>query len=231
MINYNSVEYRCFSKSMLKSAKIHSDNAYEIEKSKKKMDKNIVGIVEELDYTSNVISSIIMAVAYLEAFINEVFEVHSIQLRERYTSSSISDLNKEERIKISDFWNDRNNKLKTLDKYTSFLSLIDREYISKGENPYQNVSIIIRLRNYFTHYKLEEIKYSAKERKRLEMSKLEYQLKGKFKLNEFLHNSAPFFPDKCISYGCTRWCLENVTDFTNQFAEIIGWEKYNSYGR
>ena len=56
-----------------------------------------------------------------------------------------------------------------------------------------------------------------------EQHKLEKQLKGKFVLNPFFENSSnPFYPYKCLSYGCAYWSILSSYNFVEDFYSKFG---------
>ena len=55
---------------------------------------------------------------------------------------------------------------------------------------------------------------------------LEKQLFNKFKLNPFVAIGNPFFPDKCLSAGCSCWGIMNALDFIIIYFELLNLTGY-----
>lgn len=95
------------------------------------------------DIIGYVSGSVIMSVAALEAYINEVFVDYQIYFPDR--DAVIFEL-LWEAIKKSD---------KTLDKYQTALKLNRVSLFEIGKNPYQDAKLLIGLRNELVHFKPE----------------------------------------------------------------------------
>jgi hypothetical protein len=100
--------------------------------------------------------------------------------------------------------------------------------LEKGTSPYQDVADLMSLRNTLVHYKPKTVSVNS------EHELTERLLKRKFPPNKLVGNSPyqPFFPDKCLGYGCTQWAVRSVVDFTGQFFDKIPTvPEYASRGR
>ncbi len=215
-----------FSNTHIKSAAIFAKEAEKIELQSQKTDYIIAGELERNSHTSYVVSSVIMSVAYLEGFINEIFVLLDYESTERYAESFIKSIDFNQRQQLSQLWHREVKKYRTLEKYDYLLNYIKNETLNRVSKIYQNVDILIKLRNYFIHYQPERIYDSERY-----IVKIGQKLKGKFPNNFTAPDHSPFFPYKCISYGCAIWGLNSVLDFTEVFAKKIGWEAFGSYTR
>ena len=155
-------------------------------------------------------NSILSAVAFLEAAINELYQdahdKHLVYL-ENLDQSTISIL--------SDFWGMTEQENKTfvsiLDKYQLALRFAGKEPFKKGDNPYQDANFAIKIRNELTHYKPKDLSENNKHR-------LDDTLKGKFNENKMMAGSGNnFYPDKALGAGCTEWSLNSVKNFADEF--------------
>jgi hypothetical protein len=52
--------------------------------------------------------------------------------------------------------------------------------------------------------------------------KLIKSLRGKFSTIPWIGNNNPFFPDKCLSYGCARWAVESSFAYSDEFYKKLG---------
>lgn len=170
-----------------------------------------------LEHRVYVMNSILSAVAFLEAAINELYQdahdKHLVYL-EHLDQSVLSIL--------SDFWDmteeDDKSFLSILDKYQMALRFAGKEPFQKGENPYQDAALVIKLRNYVTHYKPIDLDEKNKH-------KLDDMVKGKFLPNKMMEGSGNnFFPDKALGKGCAEWCLSSVKNFADAFFDKMNIE-------
>jgi len=111
-----------------------------------------------LEHRVYVMNSILSAVAFLEAAINELYQdAHDKHL------VSLEHLDQSVLSILIDFWDmteeDDKSFLSILDKYQMALRFAGKEPFLKGENPYQDAYLVIRTRNYLTHYKPYGSKY------------------------------------------------------------------------
>jgi len=101
------------------------------------------------EHRSYVIGSIITAVCYLEARINELFtDVEDISRSNQW----IPDVTQ----KMKETWHDE-RKLGLIEKYEKALCIVKSESFDRGAEPYQSVASLISLRNALIHYKPEWI--------------------------------------------------------------------------
>jgi len=155
------------------------------------------------EITVHVISSIVMAVSSLEAFINEVFLNANIYLPSHQKA-------------IKKRWT-RWEQKKVLEKFQLAMRLQAKARMDSGLAIYQNVDTLILMRNAVVHFK-PEWSYEKKIQK-----KVEQRIDKKFPLCPFAHGDS-IFPDRCMSYGCARWCVKTALDFVGEFCIQSGIE-------
>jgi len=165
-----------------------------------------------IEHRMYVINSLLSASAFLEAAINEVYQ-DAYDKHITYLES----LDPKVIATLADFWEmtEQDNKriLSTLDKYQLALRFVGKEPFRKGENPYKDASIVIKLRNFLTHYKPKSLGGD-------QIHSLEKYLKGKFPENKTMISSGnPYFPDKALGRGCTEWAYKSVRNFADSFFE------------
>ncbi|RII35357.1 hypothetical protein D2A34_09145 [Clostridium chromiireducens] len=175
---------------------------------------------EFLKHRSLCTSAIFSAVSFLEALINEFFS-------DSYDNPEgiVRDLPSEYIDSLGQMWElgiPRTASYNIVEKYQIALTLCKRDKINFGCSPGQDISVLIKLRNALIHFEPEwvvtrDIINNTKDRQ-----KLEKLLMYKFQINKFTGDNNPFFPDKCLSYGCVDWALTNVIAFTDIFFISLG---------
>jgi hypothetical protein len=128
-------------------------------------------------------ASVLLAVAGLEAFVNEMFIDHS-----KYLSRVNSDL-------VAHLWNRYESGGTPLERLDLALLLLNRPPLNQTRPPAQNVVCLIPLRNALTHFKPEWDPNTH--------AKLSQQLRGRFNLTLFLTEPELIFPRRWASHGCT----------------------------
>jgi hypothetical protein len=103
-----------------------------------------------------------------------------------------------------------------LEKYQAVLSFRGVAEYPTGEPPYQDVDALIKLRNALVHFKPE-----WHDEQELH-GKIESRLKGRFEINPAIGENGVFFPQQCMSYGCTKWAVNTSLAFMGNFSERSG---------
>jgi hypothetical protein len=146
-------------------------------------------------------ATVMLAAASLESNINEYFSE---------IETSFPELSKNLRDDAFELIENKS----ILEKYQYALSFKGKAKFPIGEQPYQDASALVRLRNALVHFKPEW--HDEQE----EHKKLEKQLVGKFSINPFIGENGVFFPQKCMSYGCTRSAVTSALRFMEKFSEL-----------
>ncbi len=161
-----------------------------------------------IEHRVYVVNSLLSATAFLEAAINELFQdAHDRHL------AYIEHLDEEVVSDLADFWNktDFGYGNATLQKYEVALSIGKKDPFVKGKNPYQDANLVIKIRNFLTHYKPKNVGGD-------EIHDLQKSIIGKFPETKTMSGSGnPYFPDKALGYGCTEWALRSVRSFADSF--------------
>lgn len=106
-----------------------------------------------------------------------------------------------------------------LKKYEIAVALAEKGMLDRGALVYQNTSLLIWLRNALIHY--EPISStSAAETSQAQ----EEKFRGKFALNPLTGSKTPFFPERCMGYGCAKWAVESSIGFVDHFCSQLGIE-------
>jgi len=143
-------------------------------------------------------AAVLQNVASLEAYINEV-----LTDREKHFSSSNRAL-----LERLDEYVDR---LPIIEKYGFTLFVKGKQEFSSDQNPAQNVSVLIRLRNALVHFRPE---WDDKQKEHAKLSKV---LRGKFEPNPFFQRTDPLFPKAWATHGCTAWAVNSCLALMKEF--------------
>lgn len=189
-----------------------SSKALEIERKQKEEDS--------VKHRAYVIGTIWTSVGLLESYINELYSdaaEQDFELMKKFGEKKIKLIGK--------LWEKgipRTAKYSILEKYNLLIDLVDAISLNRDSSPYQDVSALIALRNSLMHY---EPSWNPIENTNLkpqkDLGKLEKKLKGKFKLNPLTGLGNPFFPDKCLGYGCSNWSISSCVEFIDTFCDRI----------
>ncbi|MBY0202447.1 hypothetical protein [Paenibacillus cucumis (ex Kampfer et al. 2016)] len=213
--NYEITLKTNFSFNQIQSAVFLARSALEVEKNK----NNSNDVVTRIQYESYVTGALLCTVGYLEATINEFF-------------SNIKDVNynnnkrlqSKKRELINSMWElgvPKTAKYSILEKYQIALTLADKNLFKKGVSPYQDVYLLIQVRNAITHYEPEWVTTESEFPEKITEQALEKKLKNKFGLNPFANSPDPFFPDKCLSYEFIKWGIHSSIKLTEMFFEEL----------
>jgi len=181
-------------------------------------------------HRSLTISSIISTICFLESIINEFYDAILQHAEDSSPMVSHSSLNGIEESAIGTegiqqisnldavIGGDIQRNMPAMKKYQLLLSLSGSEIFEKGQNPWQDVNTVRRLRNYLVHYSPEEYSVEISNTKGSDITHdLGSALQGKFDENPLMSDHQPYFPNKVLSYGCTRWSITSTVNFTDEF--------------
>lgn len=176
-------------------------------------------------HRSYVIGAIWMASGLLEAHINELFSDAAENCRE-----FLNPLEEEVVDLLGRKWKQgiprdkpRGVRSRILQKYEVFLDLAHKTAFDREVPPYQDVQVMIDLRNSLMHYEPEwMLNGSTAPLQPTDVHILEKGLKGKFKMNPLTGAGNPFYPDKCLGHGCAKWCVESSVSLVDEFCKRLG---------
>lgn len=175
-----------------------------------------------IEHRAYVTGSIITAVAFLEASINELFADAGDESVNR-----MSQLAPKLRQLMAQMWTlevPRTASYTIADKYQIALTLAGAQMFRTGQRPLQDISILVELRNELIHYEPtwrdERVPGNVNEGTSDRLGrKLRSILRGR--LNPFAEDWRPYFPDHCLGYGCARWSVEATIRFVDEFFRRI----------
>jgi len=158
-----------------------------------------------------VVGSIMTSVASIEAKINEFY----LDATDNLLGSI---LNNSKQALLSELWKPLDEKrVSILQKYQIALTALECNKFDTSKGPYQDVSLLIDLRNMLVHFKPE---WDIDQKKH---KKIEHKLQGRFELNPFWPEDDPiFFPFKCISHGCANWAVRSSMNLILEFLALTG---------
>ena len=158
-----------------------------------------------------VVGSIMTSVASIEARINEFYLDATDNLLGSILDTSQQGL-------LAELWKPLDEKrVSILQKYQIALAAIECSKFDTSKGPYQDVSLLIDLRNMLVHFKPEWDNDQKKHKK------IEQKLQGRFELNPFWpKEDSIFFPFKCLSHGCASWAVRSSMNFILEFFTLTG---------
>jgi hypothetical protein len=168
-------------------------------------------------------STVFLCVSFLEAGINELF-------CDAADNPKRLNLLGEKKINLlANMWKmdiPRTASYSITEKYQIALSLLEKPQFDIGKVPFQDISILLRLRNALTHYEPKWFScYSEGKSEFEELNNLSKQLIYKFEESSLFKNTDnSYFPKKCLGYGCAKWAVLNCIDFADEFYKKIEME-------
>lgn len=206
-----------FSIQHLQSAALFARNAYNIE-------AHYSGGPSDESFSQHrayVTGSILSSVFFLEAAINELF-ADTVDAN----SEIVKKLNPSVTKLMATLWKlevPRTANFKILQKFQIALALAQKEIFDVKAPPYQDVNLLVKLRNDLVHYEPEWVKLpSSADFESDDIHRYEKKLRGKFKVNPLTGQGNPFYPDKCLGHGCAAWAVNSCIKFTDAFFTRIG---------
>lgn len=172
---------------------------------------------ERRQHHACVVSAVIMSAAFLEATINELFsDCADEHMAQDLTSLSAKEL-------MGRLWQKgipRTASYSILEKYEIALELNGKAAFNTGAAPYQDIKLLVELRNALIHFEPETVlSHSVNEAPKLH--KFEKRFAGKFDSNALTGAGNPFYPDKLLGAGCANWAIRSAVAFTDEFYERL----------
>jgi len=196
-----------FSSYYLWSAQHHARLAAEIEEAHPEGGGSLFSI----RHRAYVLGAITDAVAFVEAAINEVLQ----DVADDH-ESYIQPLDKSARERLKGFWA-AGAMTSTLTKYEDSLRLCEQPQMPKGSAPWQDMAVLVSLRNELVHYKPADVSDS------FEPSNLARRLGGKFANNVLMAEPGnAWFPDKALGAGSASWACLTARAFVDAWSGKLG---------
>lgn len=105
-----------------------------------------------------------------------------------------------------------------LTRYKVILHLLNKKPLLEGEQPWQDMVVLVRLRNELIHYK-------SKWGKEMDRQKFFTTLRHlRLSKPPFVHPNSNFFPHQLLGAACAAWAVRTAVAFLNGFYERLGIE-------
>lgn len=236
-----------FWKDHLFSAQIFAQMSAEIEE-KYEVNKSVNKFLTEGEmclHRSYVINSVISSALFMEARINEIFSAcadkDTLEFRgrdgtlKRPTSGplhypSVPGLTEETIAKMAFAWDldvPRTAKYKILDKYQIALKIAGQDEFDTGLSLYQNVALVVKLRNHLVHSEPETIYVKSPNQEDLKEHEFMRLLKGKFNDSPFASHRERDYAVRLFGSSCAKWAVTSATMFVDEFQDRIGITTWN----
>jgi hypothetical protein len=166
------------------------------------------------EHRAYVTGAVFAAVAFLEATINELFK----DAAEAHGGGPVTQLPEPVRSRMAELWQQGVDRSNSLLKYQIALSSAGKAPFHTGAQPYQDMRLLLDLRDRLIHFKPETISAGQTE-EQADLHAVEKRLGSKFPLNPLMPRETenPFYPDKCLSHGCAKWAVESALRFADDF--------------
>lgn len=189
------------------SAQHHARLAQDIENARAGTD------VFSIRHRAYVVAAITNAVAFMESSVNEVIQ-DAAELR----TDHIKGLNSLTLDRLHGYWL-RADRTSVLAKYDDVLHMADQPRFLKDRSPYAPAQTLISIRNYFIHYKPEDIEISATA----DPHRFEKQLRQAFPENALMRGTAgnPWFPDRMLGAGCAHWAHTTARELVDSWSRAV----------
>ncbi len=213
---------RYYSPQHIKAAALFTRQSYQIEEDY----KNNGVVTDELieDHRSYVTGAIFAAASFLEATINEVFS----DTLEHPESDVTVNIDPATKLLLAKMWKlnvPRTSSFDITRKFQIALTLAGKPLLDTGSPPYEDIRILITIRNELTHF--EPMWERGEDTIPLkdvisDLRPTKPKGKSRFLFNPLVGTSAAFFPDKCLSHGCAEWAVKKSIDLVTLFSSRIG---------
>ena len=102
-----------------------------------------------------------------------------------------------------------------LERYQLVLHLLKKTPLNRGEQPWQDTALVVRLRNELVHYK-------SRWGEELDRTGLLRALQSKKHPKPPFVLSSNFFPYECLSAACASWTARSCVAFLDSFYASLG---------
>jgi hypothetical protein len=171
-----------------------------------------------------VVACVLACGAFLESKVNRLYfdaaewvrEVAGEPPPERFGSSASSLV-----PKLAAAWSlERFERDPSLGKWDFASQLAGLGPLDRGRAPFQDVQLVVDLRNHLVHPKPEWIRVGGATPPAPHA--FEDKLRGRFSLNCLVDDYEPFFPDRALGHGCAQWAVESCVAFAEEFFDRLG---------
>ena len=164
----------------------------------------------DLRHRSYVVAAIFQSVAFVEALINELLK-DAADNQPGYLAKVEPAILQG----LAAYWDTDEGYAKILSKYQVALVVARCPPLNSGQQPYQDMALLLELRNLLVHFRPETVSSAA-------VQKIDKKLRGKFEIDPALKDMGnSFFPDKCLGAGCAAWSANAARTFTAEFCRRL----------
>jgi hypothetical protein len=171
---------------------------------------------------SYVLGAVGESVAFLEAFINEVFQDAKDATDGVTGAQAPQGLSGDVVRLMAAYWTSTNEgeRVRALDKYDAARLFAGCPRQDRGRLPDQDVPRVIALRNWSVHYRPQSYSHEEPDlRAKIEDARPRIdQPENALMAGE----NNPWFPDKALGAGCARWAAQAVRAFVDEFVTAMG---------
>lgn len=170
----------------------------------------------DIEHRAYVASAVINAAAFIEAFLNELFQDaadnHGVT-----DDGYIAPLPERTRLLMREWWVRTGGGFeRVLEKAQLLLVFAGQETLDEGAQPFQDAATLLTLRNELLHYRPESVAADIDHR-------ITKRLKGRFSENALMADSGnAWWPDHALGAGCAHWACTAAKAFADEVSERLG---------
>lgn len=209
-----------------RNAELFRDNANEIESVFGDNTSSNIPQRKREDHTAYCFNAILSAISFVDATANEFVDdlvEDSIRVDQGNQPHFYPDIDQQFRADIVAAPN-RDNRLRNASppiKFNVLLDMMGLNEFDRDSSPLEPVRVLNRLRSELAHYSPEWVEGGPKHYTANEFG-FEEDLQGRFDQNPLTASGNAFFPDQCMSYGCTAWAVRQSQALVSHFGRKVG---------
>jgi hypothetical protein len=169
------------------------------------------------------LASIVLSVAFLEGFLNELLYDTGNMLGGQIGSAWLGMPASKRVARLDDLGAFRGSH-SVLQKYQLLLAMADRPAMPEDQEPFQAAKVLCQLRNALIHYEPEFIVHPEQGPPAAENHALSDALRGRFQPSPALPQGRPFFPDACFGSPAAFWACKTALAVPMKFFECLGFD-------
>ena len=177
-------------------------------------------------HRSHAITAVLSAVAFLEAFINAIWQdaADSEPGKHTHYTDGIPD---DAMATMRELWNGKDQAermMSLLSKFQVALVCAGHERIDEGAEPFQSADVLVDLRDELVHFKPRW--HSNEDDTKFEKRFKRFEKGLKSKITPQRENrqpiGLPWFPNKALGAGCADWACESSIAFARTWHQRTG---------
>ncbi|MFD3746394.1 hypothetical protein [Nocardia sp. NPDC058633] len=171
----------------------------------------------DVEHQSLAATAAMSAVYFVEAYINDVYAMAADD--NGTLRSQLNGIDSRAAELLGLVWKGTDvaaEKWQILEKYQYALAVAGRPKMAAGQNPFQDMQQLIKLRDTLAHFKSEWQRHDVPH-------KVETSLKNRFP-DSRLYAGVPWFPQVCLASGCAKWACDTSMAFVDSWRGEMGME-------